>query len=186
MQIKSKVFFNIPVDNVYGSTVLIEDLLQRVKPEDNPIVVSPDVGGVVRARAIAKRVYDSDLAIIDKRRDRANESEVMNVLGDVNDKTCVIVDDMVDTAGTLCQAAFALKEAGAKKVLAYCTHPVLSGNAVKTITDSELDECVVANTISLSPEAEKCDKIRQLNLAGMLSEAIFRIHTSESLSSMFP
>ncbi len=149
------------------------------------MVVSPDVGGVIRARALAKRLDDTDLAIIDKRRPNPNESEIMNIIGDVTDRTCVIIDDLVDTAGTLCNAASALKKYGATKVVAYCTHPVLSGNAIKNITASELDELVVTDTIPLQPEAVKCKQIRQLSVATMLAESIRRVAEGESLSSMF-
>ena len=176
-------FFDFPVDNVYGTPILIEDILTQ-KHEDL-IVVSPDVGGVVRARALAKRLNDSDLAIIDKRRPKANEAQVMNIIGDVTDKTCVIVDDMVDTAGTLCTAASALKENGAKKVVAYATHPVLSGSAFNNISNSELDELVVTDTIPLNEDFLACPKIRQISLADMLAEAMRRVNTEESLSSMF-
>ncbi len=175
-------FFDIPVDNVYGSTILLEDIEKQ--NYDNPVVVSPDVGGVVRARAVAKQL-DCDLAIIDKRRPKANESQVMHIIGDVEDRTCIIVDDMVDTAGTLCKAAAALKEQGARKVVAYCTHPVLSGPAIRNIETSELDQLVVTDTIPLSPAGEQCDQIRQLSLAAMLAEATRRINNEESLSAMF-
>ena len=177
-------FFYIPVDNVYGSPVLLEDIVAQ--KYENLKIVSPDVGGVVRARAFAKRLSDSELAIIDKRRARPNESEVMNIIGDVKGHTCVLVDDMVDTAGTLCAAARALKEAGAIKVVAYATHPVLSGNAIKNIESSLLDEVVVTDTIALKPEAVACKRIRQLSLARVLSETIRRISEEESISSMFP
>lgn len=177
-------FFYMPVDNVYASSALLADLESNGK--ESMIVVSPDVGGVVRARAIAKRLHDAELAIIDKRRQKANESQVMNIIGDVSGKSCIIVDDMVDTAGTLCNAAKALKEAGAKRVLAYCTHPILSGPAVDNINQSEIDELVVTDTISLNATAKACQKIRQISLAETLSEAIRRIHDAESLSSMFP
>ena len=149
------------------------------------VVVSPDVGGVVRARAIARRLDNADLAIIDKRRPRANESRVMNIIGDVEGRTCVMVDDMVDTAGTLCRAAEALKEKGAKEVVAYCTHPVLSGKAIENIESSMLDELVVTNTIPLSTAAQNSRRIRQLSVAGLLAESIARISTGQSLSSMF-
>jgi ribose-phosphate pyrophosphokinase len=176
-------FFDIPVDNVYASPVLLGDVWKQ--KYDDLIVVSPDVGGVVRARALAKRLDDAELAIIDKRRPRANESEVMNIIGEVEGKTCVMVDDLVDTAGTLCHAAKALKEAGAKKVLAYITHPVLSGPAVQRITKSELDELVVTDTIPLSEEAKSCGKIRQLTVAGLLAETMRRIRDEESVSSLY-
>ncbi len=176
-------FFDIPVDNVYASPVLLGDIY-RQKIEDL-IVVSPDVGGVVRARAIAKRLDDADLAIIDKRRPRANVAQVMNIIGDVEGRTCVMVDDLVDTAGTLCQAADALKEQGARRVLAYATHPVLSGPAVENITKSRLDELVVTDTIPLSERARACSKIRQLSVAAMLAETIRRVSREESVSSLF-
>lgn len=176
-------FFNVPVDNVYASPVLLGDIWRQLYP--NKIVVSPDVGGVVRARAIAKRLDDSDLAIIDKRRPRANESKVMNIIGDVRDKTCIIVDDIVDTAGTLCEAARALKEQGAFKVVAYITHPVLSGKAIERIAGSHLDELVVTNTIPLRPEAKACPRIRQLSIATILAETIRRISNEESVSELF-
>lgn len=175
-------FFDVPVDNVYGSPVLLDDITQQ-KHEDL-IVVSPDIGGVVRARALAKQL-DVELAIIDKRRPKANVAEVMNLIGDVEGRTCVLVDDMVDTAGTLCGAAKALKEFGAKKVVAYCTHPVLSGNAMNNINNSVLDEMVVADSIPLSKEAQDCPRIRQLTLSKMLAEAVRRLSNEESLSAMF-
>ncbi len=177
-------FFDIPVDNVYASPVMLADMWRRIRMQDL-IVVSPDVGGVLRARALAKRLDDAELAIIDKRRPRANEATVMNIIGDVRGKSCVIVDDIVDTAGTLCTASEALKNKGAKKVLAYCVHPVLSGNALKNIEASALDELVVTDTIPLSPEAENCDRIRQLSIAQMLAETIRRIAIGESVSSMY-
>ncbi|MEX2524990.1 MAG: ribose-phosphate pyrophosphokinase [Gammaproteobacteria bacterium] len=176
-------FFNMPLDNVYASPVLLGDIWKHKYPRQ--IVVSPDVGGVVRARAIAKRLEDAELAIIDKRRSRANESEVMNIIGDVKGRSCVIVDDLVDTAGTLCNAANALKEHGAEMVAAYCTHPVLSGKAIENISKSQLDELVVTDTIPLSEAAAGCDKIRQLSVAAMLAESIRRVSEGESLSSMF-
>lgn len=176
-------FFNMPVDNVYGSSIMINDILKKKFP--NPVVVSPDVGGVVRARAIAKRVDDSHLAIIDKRRPQPNEARVMNIIGDVSGRTCILVDDIVDTAGTLCMAAAALKEEGATKVVAYCTHPVLSGNAILNLENSTIDELVVTDTISLSKAAQACPKIRQLSIDAMLSEAIRRVSNEESISSMF-
>ncbi len=177
-------FFNIPVDNVYASPILLGDVWRKYKQQDI-VVVSPDVGGVVRARALAKRLDDADLAIIDKRRPRPNEAKVMNIIGDVKGRICVIIDDLVDTAGTLCQGAYALKEAGAVKVVAYCTHPVLSGSAVKNIESSELDELVVTDTIPLGEAAAACDRIRQLTIAELLGESMRRISTNESLSSMF-
>ena len=176
-------FFDIPVDNVYASPVLLGDVWKQKYPD--LIVVSPDVGGVVRARALAKRLDDADLAIIDKRRPRANESDVMNIIGEVADKTCVLIDDLVDTAGTLCHAAAALKGAGAKKVLAYITHPVLSGPAIERIAKSDLDELVVTDTIPLRPEAKSCPKIRQLTVAGLLAETMRRIRDEESVSSLY-
>jgi ribose-phosphate pyrophosphokinase len=176
-------FFDIPLDNVYGSPVLLGDVWKHKYPD--LMVVSPDVGGVVRARALAKRLDDTDLAIIDKRRPNPNESEVMNIIGDVDGRTCVIIDDLVDTAGTLGNAAGALKDFGAKKVVAYCTHAVLSGNAVKNIENSRLDELVVTDTIPLRSEAATCDRIRQLSVAAMLAESMRRIAEGESLSSMF-
>jgi ribose-phosphate pyrophosphokinase len=176
-------FFDIPLDNVYASPILMGDIWKH--EYQNLMVVSPDVGGVVRARALAKRLDDTELAIIDKRRPKPNESEIMNIIGDVEDRTCVIIDDLVDTAGTLCNAAGALKKHGARKVVAYCTHPVLSGNAVKNIESSQLDELVVTDTIPLRAEAVTCKKIRQLSVAAMLAESVRRISEGESLSSMF-
>ncbi|MEY8204098.1 MAG: ribose-phosphate pyrophosphokinase [Bermanella sp.] len=176
-------FFNVPMDNIYGSPILLDDI-EKQQYEDL-IIVSPDVGGVVRARAIAKQLNDADLAIIDKRRPQANEAQVMHIIGDVKDRTCIIVDDMVDTAGTLCKAADALKQFGAKKVVAYCTHPVLSGRAIENIKNSELDELVVTDTIPLTKGAKSCGKIRQLTLAGLLAESIRRINNEESISAMF-
>ena len=176
-------FFDIPVDNVYSSPILLGDIWRQ--KYDNLIVVSPDVGGVVRARAIAKRLDEADLAIIDKRRPKANESKVMNIIGDVEGKVCVMVDDMADTAGTLCKAAAALKEEGAVKVVAYVTHPVFSGAAVSNISNSQLDEIVVTDTIPLSPAATACPKIRQLSIGGMLAETIRRISAEESVSSLY-
>ncbi|MEZ5456876.1 MAG: ribose-phosphate diphosphokinase [Lysobacteraceae bacterium] len=177
-------FFDMPVDNVYASPLLLADVW-RTYGTDNLIVVSPDVGGVVRARAIAKRLDDADLAIIDKRRPRANVSTVMNIIGDVSGKTCVLVDDIVDTAGTLCAAAVALKEHGAHKVLAYCTHPVLSGPAISNLVNSPLDQLVVTDTIPLTPEAVACGKIRQVSVAELLAETIRRIAFGESVSSLY-
>lgn len=176
-------FFDIAVDNVYASPVLLGDVWKQ--KYEKMVVVSPDVGGVVRARALAKRLDDADLVIIDKRRSKANKSEVMNIIGDAKDKTCVIIDDMVDTAGTLCQAASALKAHGARKVVAYITHPVLSGAAVSRIGESELDEIVVTDTIPLGEEAETCDKIRQLSTAELLAETMRRISDEESVSSLY-
>ncbi|HEX2520330.1 MAG TPA: ribose-phosphate pyrophosphokinase, partial [Castellaniella sp.] len=175
-------FFDIPVDNIYAGPILLGDIWSR--NFHDLVVVSPDIGGVVRARALAKQL-ESDLAIIDKRRPRANVSEVMNIIGDVNGRTCIIMDDMVDTAGTLCKAAKALKERGAGAVYAYCTHPVLSGEAVKRIVESDLNEVVVTNTIPLSEAARQCGKIRQLSCAALLGETILRISTAESVSSLF-
>jgi ribose-phosphate pyrophosphokinase len=175
-------FFDIPVDNIYAGPILLSDVNEKNYP--NLLVVSPDVGGVVRARALAKRL-DVDLAIIDKRRPKANVSEVMNIIGDVAGRTCVIMDDMVDTAGTLTKAASALKEAGAIKVLAYCTHAVLSGGAVDRIANSELDELVVTDTIPLAPNAQACKKIRVLSCAALLAETILRINRADSVSSLF-
>jgi len=176
-------FFDVPLDNVYASPVLMGDIWKHEYP--NLVVVSPDVGGVVRARALAKRLDDTELAIIDKRRPKANESEVMNIIGEVEGRTCVIIDDLVDTAGTLCSAANALKDRGAVKVVSYCTHAVLSGNAVKNIESSRLDELVVTDTIPLRSDAATCEKIRQLSVATMLAESLRRISEGESLSSMF-
>ena len=175
-------FFSIPVDNVYGSPVLTDDI-ERQKYR-NLLVVSPDVGGVVRARAVAKQL-NVDLAIIDKRRPTANEAQVMHIIGDVKDRCCLIVDDMVDTAGTLCKAAEALKEHGAKKVIAYATHPVLSGPAIENIEGSSLDSLVVTDTIPLSDEAKACTRIRQLSMAKLLAESIRRVSNEESISAMF-
>lgn len=176
-------FFDIPLDNVYASPVLLGDLWKHKYPD--LMVVSPDVGGVVRARALAKRLDDTDLAIIDKRRPNPNQSEIMNIIGDVRDRACVIIDDLVDTAGTLGNAAGALKDCGAKKVVAYCTHAVLSGAALKNIEDSRLDELVVTDTIPLRADAAACGRIRQLSVAAMLAESMRRIAEGESLSSMF-
>ncbi|WP_301102432.1 ribose-phosphate pyrophosphokinase [Propionivibrio sp.] len=175
-------FFNIPVDNIYSLPIMLADVWK--KDFEDLMVVSPDVGGVVRARALAKRL-ECDLAIIDKRRPKANVSEVMNIIGEVEGRTCVIMDDMVDTAGTLCKAAAALKNNGAKKVLAYCVHPVLSGAAVSRINDSALDELVVTDTIPLSVEAQKSSRIRQLSVADVLAETIRRISNEDSVSSLF-
>jgi len=176
-------FFNIPIDNIYAQPVLISDILS--KGYDDVVVVSPDVGGVVRARAAAKRINDADLAIIDKRRPAPNMVKVMNVIGDVEGRTCIIIDDMVDTAGTLCQAANILKERGATKVVAYATHAVLSGNAIDNINNSELDELVTTNTIPLSKDAANCGKIRQLSIAPTMAEVIKRISEEESISTIF-
>jgi ribose-phosphate pyrophosphokinase len=176
-------FFDVPVDNVFGSPVILEDMLQR--EFDRPIVVSPDIGGVVRARAIAKLLNDTDMAIIDKRRQRANEAEVMNIIGDVADRDCILVDDMIDTAGTLCKAADALKARGAKRVFAYATHPIFSGKAVSNIKNCAIDEIVVCDTIPLTAEVNALKNVRQLTLSGMLAEAIRRISNEESISAMF-
>ncbi len=177
-------FFDIPVDNVYASPLLLGDIWRRYDMS-NVIVVSPDVGGVVRARAIAKRLDDADLAIIDKRRPQANESTVMNIIGDVEGKNCILLDDMVDTAGTLCAAAKALKEHGARRVVAYCTHPVLSGPAIDNIGNSKMDELVVTDTIPLATKAAECEKIRQVSVAEMLAETMRRIAFGESVTSMY-
>lgn len=176
-------FFDIPVDNVYASPLLLSDIWRR--KTENLMIVSPDVGGVVRARAIAKRLDDADLAIIDKRRPKANVSKVMNIIGDVSGRECVIVDDLVDTAGTLCLAAKALKENGAISVKAYCTHPVLSGKAIDNISNSVLDELVVTDTIPLSESALACDRVRQLGIAEMLAETIRRMVDGDSVSSLY-
>ena len=175
-------FFNIPVDNIYSLPIMLADVWK--KDFDNLMVVSPDVGGVVRARALAKRL-ECDLAIIDKRRPKANVSEVMNIIGEVEGRTCVLMDDIVDTAGTLCKAAAALKDRGAKRVVAYCVHPVLSGAAISRINDSALDELVVTDTIPLSEEAQKSPRIRQLSVADVLAETIRRISNEDSVSSLF-
>ena len=175
-------FFDVPVDNIYAAPILLSDVWKH--NYQDLVVVSPDVGGVVRARALAKRL-ESDRAIIDKRRPKANVSEVMHVIGEIEGRTCVIMDDMVDTAGTLCKAAEVLKERGATKVMAYCTHPVLSGNAVQKITASVLDELVVTDTIALRDDARACSKIRQLSVAELLAETIRRINSEDSVSSLF-
>lgn len=175
-------FFDVPVDNVYASPVLLGDVWKH--NYEDLLVVSPDVGGVVRARALAKQL-DSDLAIIDKRRPRPNVSEVMNIIGEVEGRTCIIMDDMVDTANTLCRAADALKANGAVKVVAYCTHPVLSGKAVERIRESTIDELVVTDTIPLRADAQACKKIRVLSVAGLLAETILRISNEDSVSSLF-
>ncbi len=177
-------FFNLPVDNIYGSPVLVDHIIAQ--NYENPIVVSPDVGGVVRARAIAKQIDDHlDLAIIDKRRPAANETEVMNVIGDVRGKSCIIVDDIVDTAGTLCTAADALKAEGAIHVVCYITHAVLSGPAIKRISQSQVDQLVVTDTIPLSEDAQECSKIKQLSLGRLLGESIRRVSNEESISALF-
>ena len=175
-------FFNIPVDNIYSLPIMLADVWKQ--HFEGLMVVSPDVGGVVRARALAKRL-ECDLAIIDKRRPKANVSEVMNIIGDVRGRTCVLMDDMVDTAGTLCKAASALKDHGAKRVLAYCVHPVLSGAAVSRINDSDIDELVVTDTIPLTEEAQQSSRIRQLSVADVLAETIRRISNEDSVSSLF-
>jgi ribose-phosphate pyrophosphokinase len=176
-------FFECLVDNVYASPILMGDIWKQKYPD--MIVVSPDVGGVVRARAIAKQLDDADLAIIDKRRPQANQAQVMNIIGAVEGKTCIIVDDMVDTAGTLCKAADALKDHGAKGVFAYCTHPVLSGKAIENVENSTMNELVVTDTIPLSEDAAACTRIRQVSVAGLLAETIRRIHSEESVSSLY-
>ncbi len=176
-------FFGVPVDNVYASPVLLGEVWKQ--KYENMIVVSPDVGGVVRARALARRLDNADLAIIDKRRQRANESQVMNIIGDVRGRSCILVDDLVDTAGTLCQAAQALKDEGAVRVIAYITHPVLSGKAVERVSASALDELVVTDTIPLGEEARKCKRIRVLSVAELLAETMRRIRDEESVSSLY-
>ncbi|HHA18480.1 MAG TPA: ribose-phosphate diphosphokinase [Methylophaga sp.] len=176
-------FFDIPVDNVYASPILLGDIWRQKYPDQ--MVVSPDVGGVVRARALAKRLDDADLAIIDKRRPKANVAKVMNIIGDVEGRSCIIIDDLVDTAGTLCKAAAALKAQGAAQVMAYITHPVLSGPAIDNINESELDHIVVTDTIPLSVEAQQCSKIRQLSSAIILGETMMRINREESVSSLY-
>src|SRR5574344_1038443 len=176
-------FFDVPVDNVFGSPVLLEDML--VKKLEDPVVVSLDIGGVVRARAIAKLLDDTDIAIIDKRRPRANVSQVMHLIGEVEGRDCIIVDDMIDTGGTLCKASDALKARGAKRVFAYATHPVLSGSACKNIAESSIDEVIVTDSIPLSEEVKATGKVRVLTLAPMLAEAIRRISNEESISAMF-
>ncbi|HYN76484.1 MAG TPA: ribose-phosphate diphosphokinase [Lamprocystis sp. (in: g-proteobacteria)] len=176
-------FFDIPVDNVYSSPILLGDVWRQKYPD--LIVVSPDVGGVVRARALAKRLDDADLAIIDKRRPNPNEAQVMNIIGDVQGRSCVLIDDLVDTAGTLCRAAAALKEHGAQRVVAYCTHAVLSGPAVDNISNSQLDELVVTNTIPLRADARACPRIRQLSIGELLAETMRRVSNEESVSSLF-
>ncbi len=176
-------FFDVPVDNIYGSPILLDDIERQ--NYENMVVVSPDVGGVVRARAIAKELNDTDLAIIDKRRPQANQAQVMHIIGDVKDRTCVLVDDMVDTAGTLCKAAEALKARGAKRVVAYSTHAILSGAAISNISNSLLDELIVTDTIPIRDEVMKCGKIRQLTISGLLAEAVRRVSNEESISAMF-
>ncbi|MCH8536546.1 MAG: ribose-phosphate pyrophosphokinase [Alkalimonas sp.] len=176
-------FFDVPVDNVFASPVLLDDM--RKKDFDSPVVVSPDIGGVVRARAVAKLLNDADLAIIDKRRPKANVSQVMHIIGDVAGRDCIIVDDMIDTGGTLCKAAEALKEHGAKRVFAYATHPIFSGNAPQNIANSVIDELIVTDTIPLSDAMKAISKVRQLTLSEMMAECIRRISNEESISSMF-
>jgi len=175
-------FFDIPVDNIYATPILVHDILQQ--RIENLTVVSPDIGGVVRARAVAKGL-NTDLAIIDKRRPKANVAEVMNIIGDVQGRTCLIVDDMIDTANTLCKAASALKERGAERVLAYATHPVFSGEAVNRIASSDIDQVVITDTIALSDAARNCDRIRQVTIAGLLAETMRRISNEESVSYLF-
>ncbi len=177
-------FFDMPADNVYATKLMVNDI-KDTNERKEVIVVSPDVGGVVRSRAIAKLLDDTDLAIIDKRRAAANQSEVMNIIGEIKDKVCIVPDDIIDTAGTLCNAANALKEKGAKAVKAYITHPVLSGPAINRINESELDELVVTNSIPLSKEAQKCSKIRVISIAKTIAECITRLSNEESLSEMF-
>jgi ribose-phosphate pyrophosphokinase len=178
-------FFDMPADNVYATKIMHDDIKSRTAKDEKILVVSPDVGGVVRARALAKFLDESNLAIIDKRRASSNESEVMNIIGDVQGKSCIVPDDIIDTAGTLCNAAQALKDAGAAKVKAYITHPVLSGPAIERISNSSIDELVVTNSISLSTEAEKCSKIRVVSLAPTIAECIRRLNNEESLSALF-
>ena len=178
-------FFDMPADNVYATKIMHDDIKSRSSNDEPILVVSPDAGGVVRARALAKFLGQSDLAIIDKRRATANESEVMNIIGDVAGKCCIVPDDMIDTAGTLCNASQALKDAGAAKVKAYITHPVLSGSAIERISNSSIDELVVTNSIPLSPEAEKCSKIRVISLAPTIAECVRRLNNEESLSALF-
>ena len=178
-------FFDMPADNVYATKIMHDDIKAKSSSDEQILVVSPDVGGVVRARALAKFLDESDLAIIDKRRATANESEVMNIIGDVKGKSCIVPDDIIDTAGTLCNAAQALKDAGAAKVKAYITHPVLSGPAIERISNSLIDELVVTNSIPLSPEAKKCSKIRVISLAPTIAECIRRLNNEESLSALF-
>ena len=177
-------FFDMPADNVYATKLMVEDIKSN-NPKNNIVVVSPDVGGVVRSRALAKQLNDADLAIIDKRRGAANQSEVMNIIGDIKDKVCIVPDDIIDTAGTLCNAAKALKDQGALEVKAYITHPVLSGPAIERLNNSEIDELVVTNSIPLSQEGEKCSKIRVISLSATIAECIKRLNNEESLSEMF-
>ncbi|GBU09927.1 phosphoribosylpyrophosphate synthase [Gammaproteobacteria bacterium] len=175
-------FFEIPVDNIYATPVILKDIQSL---NEDFMIVSPDVGGVLRARALAKKLNDSDLAIIDKRRPGHNQAEVMHIIGDVKDRHCIIVDDMVDTAGTLCSAAKALKAKGAKSVRAYCTHPILSGKAIENITNSVLDEMIVTDTIPLQEASKNCSKLRVVGIAHLIAETISRIHQEESVSSLF-
>ena len=177
-------FFDMPADNVYAAKLMVDDIKANNERKDI-VLVSPDVGGVVRTRAIAKLLDDSDLAIIDKRRAAANQSEVMNIIGDIEGKVCIVPDDIIDTAGTLCNAANALKDKGAKAVKAYITHPVLSGPAIERLEKSEIDELVVTNSIPLSQEAEKCSKIRVISLGSTIAECIKRLSSEKSLSEMF-
>jgi ribose-phosphate pyrophosphokinase len=177
-------FFDMPADNIYATKLMVEDISQNYS-QDNLVIVSPDVGGVVRSRALAKYLGGLELAIIDKRRDQANESEVMNIIGNVEGKNCIVPDDIVDTAGTLCNAAKALKDAGASKVSAYITHPVLSGPAIERITNSQIDELVVTNSIPLTQDGQKCSKIRVISIAPLISECIKRLSNEESLSAVF-
>ena len=177
-------FFDMPADNVYATKLMVDDI-KKNNPDNNIVVVSPDVGGVVRSRALAKQLNDADLAIIDKRRAAANQSEVMNIIGDIEGKVCIVPDDIIDTAGTLCNAAKALKEHGAASVKAYITHPVLSGPAIERLNNSEIDELVVTNSIPLSHEGEKCSKIRVISLAATIAECIKRLSNEESLSEIF-
>ena len=176
-------FFDVPVDNVFGSPILLEDMLSR--QFEQPVIVSPDIGGVVRARAVAKLMDDCDLAIIDKRRPRANVSQVMNIIGEVQGRDCILIDDMIDTGGTLCKAAEALKEHGAKRVFAYATHPVFSGKAVENFRNCMIDQVIVTDTIPLSPEMAKLPVVRQLTMSGLLAEAIRRVSNEESIWAMF-
>jgi ribose-phosphate pyrophosphokinase len=177
-------FFDMPADNVYATKFMVDDIKEN-NDRNEVVVVSPDVGGVVRSRALAKLLDDTDLAIIDKRRDAANQSEVMNIIGEIDGKVCIVPDDIIDTAGTLCNAAIALKEKGAKAVKAYITHPVLSGPAIERINDSAIDELVVTNSIPLNKEAQKCSKIRVISIANIIAECITRLSNEESLSEMF-
>ena len=176
-------FFDVPVDNAFGTPILLDDMRRR--NIENPVVVSPDIGGVVRARAVAKLLNDTDLAIIDKRRPKANVAQVMHIIGDVQDRNCIIVDDMIDTGGTLAKAAEALKAHGAKKVYAYATHAIFSGNAAKNLKDSVIDEIIITDSIPLCPEIRALDKVNELTLADMLAEAIRRVSNEESISAMF-